>query len=257
MNSTTICAALITATTIFQGQAIAQERPKPPAFVPVEAFTCSYNKGKTRADLDRVVDKWSKWMDDNHATPYNAWIMSPQYAPADLGFDVAWFGAWPDGKAMGEGSHTWFTKGAAMNDEFNNVISCAHASFASVNVKAPAAGEPPKQSLTRFSDCKLTHGRTMQQASAAIREWAAYQTAQGSDSVMWMFFPAFGAGKVDFDFKMVVANPSYQSLGNDYELYGNGGGYMKASALFDGLLDCDSPRVYDSTMVRHGFGMNN
>ena len=34
-------------------------------YVPVETYTCNYRAGKGPADLDKVIDNWNQWMDDN------------------------------------------------------------------------------------------------------------------------------------------------------------------------------------------------
>ena len=34
-------------------------------YVPVETFTCNYRDGMGPADLDKVIENWNEWMDDN------------------------------------------------------------------------------------------------------------------------------------------------------------------------------------------------
>ena len=65
---------------------------------------------------------------------------------------------------------------------------------------------------------------------------------------MW---PAYGGGDADFDFKFVISQPNYESLGEDYDQYSRGG-YAKAEELFSGLLECDESRAYNAVRRRDG-----
>jgi len=49
---------------------------------------------------------------------------------------------------------------------------------------------------------------------------------------------------------------SWEAFGKSYDQYGTGGGWQKWEELFDGLLNCDSSRVYVSQRVRRAAPMN-
>lgn len=232
--------------------ALAQEQAPAPTFAPVEIYTCNYNEGKGPADLDRVIAGWNKWMDKNSKHPYTAWIMTPHYYGPGFNFDVAWLGAWPDGDTMGASMTRWLEDGGEQAAAFFDVMSCdTHANFASSNVKQPGP-EFPGDGLAQFQDCTIAEGRRPEEVGAAYRAWGAYQAEQGSDAGMWLYWPAFAGGPIKFDFKVVTGHSGFDSLGADYDRYGNGGGYRKAAELFAGLVECDSARVYDAKLVRNG-----
>jgi hypothetical protein len=68
---------------------------------------------------------------------------------------------------------------------------------------------------------------------------------------MWIMWPAYGGGGIDFDFKFAVSHPHFASWGVDYDQYAKEG-YAKAEELFGGLLDCDVSRAYNARQQRDG-----
>jgi len=240
-------------------QAQDQQNPK---FVPIEMYTCQYNKGKGSKDLQRVVDKWNKWTDENDSTPYTAWLLTPFIFDSSNNFDVGWIGAWPDGNAMGTSLATWLEKGGNLQGEFDRVIDCSsHATAASVMIKPPGGDWPGETGMTVFADCNIAEGKTVQDAMAAHNEWVKHLNDNGSKAGLWVFWPGFGSNEkgddigpsgISYDYKIVGAHPDMRSIGADWESFTNGGGWRKAQELTNGVLQCDSPRVYSSKNIRNG-----
>jgi hypothetical protein len=102
-----------------------------------------------------------------------------------------------------------------------------------------------------FSDCKHAEGKKWEDVEPALSAWSEYTTANGSQAGMWVMWPAYGGGAVDYDFKLVVSHRSHESLGVDYDQYSSGG-YAKAEELFSGVVDCDVSRSYSATERRDG-----
>jgi hypothetical protein len=97
-------AAITTLPLLWSNAALAQEAD-PPRAVPVEVFACNYLKGKSYKDLQRVIDKWNKWMDENGAAAYTAWTLVPEFTNGGTyKMDVGWVGAWADGAGLGQAS---------------------------------------------------------------------------------------------------------------------------------------------------------
>lgn len=244
--ATTLCASVT-----WSGQALAQDGAASPKLSPAEIYTCNYLKGKDRGDLDKVIERWNEWMDDNDSAPYTAWLMTPAFFGQEITFDVAWLGAWPTNADMGRGLQTWRDKGDQMNQGFFDVFSCdQHMSMAVLPMQPPA--EAPDSGLVRFMDCTVAEGKTSPDAVQAHQKFKKYMDSKGSDTSAWVFFPGMGAGKTDFDFKMVLANANYPSLAKDSEIITNGGGWQEAGKTFAGLSTCDSPRLYQTDMIRNG-----
>ena len=231
-------------------QAVAQDQGGAPQLVPVEIFTCNFLKGKDRSDLDKVIARWNKWSDEQDPASYTAWVLTPNFVASDIDFDVAWLGAWPTHADMGTSLQTWRDKGGKMNAAFFSVFSCdQHSSMAVLPLQAPS--DPLEKSLVRFSDCTLAEGTGPEQALAAHRDFGKYMRSKGSDTLAWMFYPGMGAGKIDFNYKLVLGNSGYDSLGKDMDIIANGGGWMEAGKVFGGKTTCDSFRLYEADLVRN------
>lgn len=221
-----------------------------PSFAPLEIYACNFRDGKDMDDLSRVITKWNAWMDSSNAPTYSAYTMTPIFYSQDITFDIAWVGAWPDGATMGASTAHWLTKGGDMRAQFEKVVDCdVHANFAVLTVKAPKdhVGAGPVE----FTDCTVKEGSTLPEAMESIRQWVEYETQTGSDVANWILFPAYGeANDADYNFKWVAAHPSYESFGRAYDQFGTGGGWQKYGELFERVMTCNSPRVYDTRPVR-------
>mgnify|MGYP001553764860 FL=1 len=233
------------------GASVFAQDPPPPNFAAIDAYMCNYNDGKNRGDLDKVVAKWNKWMDDTKGAPYSAWVMTPVLSSVNMPADVVWLGVWQNGNDLGMGMQHWADNGGNLGYEFDEVIDCGeHSNAASVNIRPPAKGWPGKSGVAVFANCTVAEGKTVADAMAVHRAWAAHLDSTGSKAGMWVFFPGFGQNNPDWDYKVVTSHPDYLSMGADWESYTNGQGWMKAMEIGAGVLSCDSPRAYHSTTVR-------
>ena len=223
-----------------------------PNLTAIEIFMCNYNKGKSSKDLDKVVDRWNAWADKTGFVPYTAWTLTPVFSSPEYGFDIGWLGAWQNGADMGKGLQQWMTGGREMQAEFDKVLSCdVHAGYTAGNFK-PQQGDWPAQGVTVFTDCSIAEGKTFEDSLAAHTSWAKHLTESGSKAGMWGFYPTMGGGDSDFDYKIVMAHPDYVSLGADNNGYTNGRGWQKARDITQGVVSCNTPRVYHSVLRRNG-----
>jgi hypothetical protein len=236
------------------GAAIAQDEEKAegPTFVPVEAFACNFNDGKGPEDLAAVVAEWNAWMDEQDANDYSAITLWPNFY-GQRNFDVGWLGVWPDGNAMGAGMDSWMANGAEMASGFDAVLDCvSHTQFATVRIKAPDESDDDGDDsfVLSFSNCSFEEDATMDQLSAAQKEWNAYADEHGFVGGSWMMWPVWGeSADADYDFKSVSSAPNYTALGANWAKFADGH-YEKSNELFEELLDCDSARVYTAMAVR-------
>ncbi len=213
--------------------------------IPVELFTCTYNSRQDPDDLDKVIDKWNAWADENELDDYAAWTLTPYYFGPEQEFDVIWMGAGKTAVALGKSQDAYLADNDGLDDDFEEVISCdSHSNFASVNFKAPPEGATPATSVLTFSDCTYKEGASFSAVSAAMAEWSQYLSDEGSTSGIWHWFPAYGGGGEEFDFKWLQAYENLADLGADYDRYGTGGGFATRGKLLGHLIDCDSSRAY-------------
>ena len=243
-----ICFVTMLTTAISIGNVTAEE--KSPSYAPVEIVACNFLEGKGMDDLARVTKKWNTWMDSSNAPEYSVYNLVPLYHSAEVEFDVAWLGVWPDGATMGAGIKHMRNGDAGLHAEFGKVIECdAHQNFAVLTVKAEKT--PGSDGPVEFSNCSVRKDASVVEAVAAIHEWSSLETENGSDAARYILFPAYGeSSKAKYDFKYVEAYPSYESFGLAYDRFGTGGGYKKHRKILGHVISCDNPRVYDSKTVR-------
>ncbi len=217
--------------------------------IPVEVYSCKYNDGMGPADLDAVVAKWNAWADERGMNDYSAWTLTPFYAGPDQDFDVIWMGVAKTAQGLGAAQDDWLANGGELAAEFDRVSPCdSHSNFAALEFKAPPDNDdPPDNVVISFSDCNIEDGKSFaNDVAPAIAAWAEFRAAQGSEAGHWVFFPVYGGGGEEYDFKYVTGHRSYEQQGIDYDNYDPD----KARELFSGLLDCDSSRVYNATNRR-------
>jgi hypothetical protein len=244
-----VCAALsLSATSVSVAQVSEDGMGK---VLPVELFACNFNDGKDMGDLERVNRRWNEWMDENNADYYAAWLLTPYFYGAEQDFDVVWMGAHTNGKVMGEDTHKWITEGGPVSDAFNDVISCsAHVGLSSAMYKAPSGQVTPASSIISMMDCEMNEGSRYSDVRSAEMKWAKYMTEQGSAAGTWHWFPVYGGGGQEYDYKVVTAYPSFVELGVDWEQFANGGGRAASMDIFDDVDECDDARVYVAKSVR-------
>ncbi len=219
--------------------------------IPVEFFACNWQDGKGMADLKKVAANFSKWADSNDSG-YSAWILTPQFHSANLGFEVGWLGSWPDSNAFGKSMDAWLSGGRELAGEFAKVVDCSisHETAASVVIDAPDG--PPGNGLVMFSQCTLNEGVSPSQAIPAHRKAAAAMKELGSKGASWIFLPGMGTSAEGFDYWAVLAYQNYTDFGAAIEMYLNGGGREKVMAARSPVASCGSGTVFDAHLVRAG-----
>jgi len=245
-----VACGLITATA--SSNLLAQdEKDEGPRIVPVEMYACQYHDGKGPKDLKNWTDKWNDWADGQKVTSYSAYILTPFYYGENQDFDFIWLGVSPDAASMGRAQDAWVSRSGDLPAAFAEFGKCdAHENYATMNVKRPPDDDATSFALS-FSDCTVAEGKSWDDVGPALSAWSEYRAANGSQAGMWVMWPAYGAGSVDFDFKLVTSYRSYESLGVDYDQYA-AGGYKKAQELFRGVMDCDVARAYNAVEHRSG-----
>jgi hypothetical protein len=217
---------------------------------PVEMFACRYNEGKGPADLDAATKNWNAWADKNGVDDYSAWTLVPYYSGPDQDFDVLWLGGSDNAKTMGRVQDTWLATGSKEAEGFAEVVSCdVHAAYAVLRMKKPPKRDNPSNIVISFSDCNTAEGITFDDLYVPLIEWGNYKGENGSTAGMWVFFPSYGGGGEEFDFKWVTAHQNLEDMGADWDQFSESG-WKKAGELFAGKLECDSSRSYLATNRR-------
>jgi hypothetical protein len=219
----------------------------------VEIFSCSYVGNNDMDDLLGVTARWNAWADQRNLSSYTAVIMSPYFFSNQLELEVGWIGISPSGAAAGASGAQWLGEGQAMQAQFDAVVDCpSHAEYATVPISMPepAEGDANGPGLLSFSDCAIRENRNGADALAALGEWAEYLGEMGVGSFQAALFPIAGErDDINYDFKAVQAFQDAEARGRFLDVY-TAGGFLRAQAIFDPVLDCDSPRVYATQNVR-------
>lgn len=231
--------------------ALAEEDDESPYVTPVDTFTCSYNDGQDRDDLDEVIADWNDYMDDQGADGYGAFVVTPRYYGKDT-FEVGWLGYWTSQEVMGAGIDNYLASGTEIAARFAEVLTCqTHEHWATVQIKAPPEGGPPDNVVFMFSNCTKNSDTEWDTLFDAIDEATAYWTEQGSKSGDWAMWPVFGGGDdPEWHFKWVTTFANYTEFGKAYQVHANGGGRQKMNEIYGDMLKCDTARVYDAKTVR-------
>jgi len=231
----------------------AQDEDRMAKFLPTELFACDFRDGKGPGDLDAVVDQWTAYMDEREVDTYQALTLTRHFYTPEQDFDVLWLGASPNGNSFGQGKDDYIATGGAINAAFGSVVDCnAHVGFASRAIKLPSdydAG-PPENSVITFNDCTIKEGATYDTVLEGLLAWGKTLGDNGSDAALYQWWPVYGGGDADFDFKILGVYPNYASLGADFERVGNGELWRKRMELVGSQFDCDESRVYDARLRR-------
>ncbi len=249
----TFLTAASAAALLCSGVAFADNHEEGMQFVPVEGYACNYREGKGRADLDAAVDAFNEWSDEAGIDDYFATILTPNYM-GERTADFFWLGAWKDGNAMGARTDQWLAASDEVGEAMFGAIDCvSHTNFASTQIKPGPDGDDDDSDTTwvlAFANCNVGDGKTFDDVMAGMSAWAEHQGANGFQNSTYMMFPIWGESDDSYDFKVVTGYDDHSAMGADYELMGNGGHWVTEMELLGGLVNCDSPRVYDASFVR-------
>jgi len=240
----TIAASLLV-TLSGAGLAVAQDVPN---LVPIEVQVCSYRDGKDSGDYDKAMDKMTEWMGENDAQPYAAFKLDPFYA-GNQEFDFVYLGVWSSGTSMGKDIAQYRASAGDAIEASEDVVDCAGSNLmTSLNVMR-TDGAAPESFVLTVTDCNVADGRSVRDAIGALTEYGEYRAATGSPGNMWVWFPSYGSGDEDFDFKLASSYAGIEGFGNNFQWNRDNQAYIKRRELFSGLLDCNVARSYVGNMI--------
>jgi hypothetical protein len=226
------------------GLSFAQDGSNVPNLTPIELQICNFHDGQDRADYDKAVGVMKKWMDDNDAEPYAAWRLNSFYTGAREDFDFIYIGAWTSGTSMGKDIAQYRATAGSAIAASEKAADCGNSQlYTSLNVKE-SDGDGTGDFVLTVRDCNVADGRTTRDAIDALREYGQYRDANGSPGGTWVWFPTYGDGEADFDFKLASSYSGIEAFGNYFQWNRDMQAYLKRAELFSGLLSCDVARAY-------------
>jgi len=227
--------------------AAAQDGSAPPSFSPLELYVCNYQDGQDQGDFDNAIDELREWAEAS-GDPYSAWRLMPYFTGPNLNPDFVYIGSWPDGSTMGKNLQNYLGTAEDADEAWNEAVECnVSGMFASHRVKAPPENADGGNFVLTVADCKVAHHRTRGDAIEAMREWGAFRADNDSAGGMWLWIPVYGGnggGDADIAFKLVYGFSGFQSLGTYWSWYVDTMAYGPWGDMTDGLLSCDTARLY-------------
>ena len=238
-----LLAATTAACTLFMGTGLSFAQDGPPQFAPVELWACDYRDGKDQGDLQDVLEELAELSGD---TPTATRMLYPYLRGPQQAMDFIYIATWPDGSTMGRDVGNYFENGADVDEAWEETADCsASLLYGRLMINQPSA-EPDDDNnfILTVSDCNVAHGRSNGQAIGAIQRYNEYRVANGSDITTLLWFPVYGGGGAEFDFKQVHVYNDYQHLGDSFQWVVDNEAYAVNQDMTDGLVSCDEARVY-------------
>ena len=220
-----------------------------PRTAALEAFFCSFEKGKDMDDLLKVTAEWDKWIDTSDSKGYEAYVMQPVInTGADFPYDYFWLGIAKNHEAMGQSSDEWMKKGGKIAAKFDAVAPCDTHIFMTSQVVKPGNNNV-KGGFAQISSCELKEGANMGTLMVADKQWVSWMTDNDMPGALMRWFGGVGEAKDSTtDFYSVYLAESLAQRGKAHDMMMAGGG-AALSSIYDDVMTCDVPRVYHGTPV--------
>jgi hypothetical protein len=249
-----VCAALAASLLLATGMSHAQvTEDSMGKILPVSLSACNFRDGQDQGDLDRVNARWNRFLDENNVHYYSAWTLTPYFYGPNQDFDLIWMGAYRDGNAFGAGEDMWMTSGGDLSEAYSEVLDCmGQMGLSSAMYKAPPNNPEQSTALITMMDCELNEGHRYMDVRRAEVRWAEHLESVGSTAGIFHWYPRFGGGDAEFDYKVIHAYANFSEMGNDMERRMNGGDFAVSRDIFRDVDECDDARVYIATVLRVG-----
>jgi len=222
-----------------------------PTFVPLEIQQCNFENNKDMDDFLKHIPAWNELLDEYSQFPYSGWVLVPHYRTAsNFDFDFGWLGVSDSWKNFGAIYDAWFESGSDLSKKFDRVRSCKTQTIFGSQAIRPSQTRSDSGVLL-VSNCTLKEGTSPQELAAADKKWNDYLDSTGNKGGIYRWFPGPGAPMdVDYTFKNVLTASSMTEWGEASDIFVNGGGIPTQISIYGDMLDCDSPRMYQSSTMR-------
>ena len=220
-----------------------------PETAALEAFFCSFEKGKDMDDLLKVTAEWDKWIDSSDSKAYAAYVMQPVInTGADFPYDYFWLGVAKNHEALGQSADEWMKKGGKIAAKFDAVAPCDTHILMTSQVIKPGNNDG-KGGFAQISSCELKDGANMMSLMAADKQWVSWMTDNEMPGGLVRWYGGVGEAKDSTtDFYSVYLAESLAQRGKAHDMMMAGGG-AALNSIYEDVMTCDVPRVYHGTPV--------
>jgi hypothetical protein len=238
--------AATAACTLFMGSGFTFAQEGVPELRPIEMWVCNYRDGKDQGDFDDVLEDTVESAGDD---PYAAFQLSPYFVSGDQDFDFIYLGVWENGTTMGSDMAEYAATSGDIDEAWNDAVDCpASIMYASMRIQQNDGGGDGNFMLS-ISDCNVAHGASTGQALGALTRFNNYRVANGSTVGTIAWFPIYGAGAVEFDFKLVHVYSGWPHFGDSFQWFVDNQAYLVQEDVLDGVVSCDVPRLYNGETI--------
>ena len=221
------CAAIIAAET-------------PPA---VQVFACNYVDGKGIADLDEATAFFNAQIEKIGSADLSAsraFLWEPYVATTDR--DVLWFANYENLNALGRALDAIdnSSEGQAANAKFNEVVECDSAIlFSETLYEGEGETVTDNQALLESYVCTLHDGKTLDDARAVGKDWAALIATLPTTGAMLAFMRTPLIANVPFDLTYLLVHDDMTQYAQRQTEYMSSGG-NELTDRFDEVHNCES-----------------
>jgi len=222
--------------------------------LPTEMFACNYVDGSDMTDLNRSFAQFNTWADRAGIDDLTMFLLTPNFFSDDVDYDLIGLNIWPDGAAFASGN-------AKISDDpdaygsFDGVVECSsHALYALVGVKPPTQ-DVESGGLFEFTNCTMKGNRSNNEGIAAIAGVAQLFERYNINDAHAAFFNLAGlAPDTSYQFKWVTYYPSFEAWGRLFDGIVGDGAVQDIDAIVNPVMQCDSSRIYNTTVERMAAG---
>ena len=218
----------------------------PPNFLPLEMWACTFNDRQDQDDMNRVYEMVEEEGGD---VAYAAWQLNPYMAGDRINqFDFLYLGAWANNTTMGNDLANVLS--SESEAAWGEVARCGGTLFASLTIQAnPPPSDDSGDFMIAIQDCKTAHGASNLQALNAIRQFNDYRVANGMTLGTFAWFPVYGNGEADFNFKLATAYDNPEALGASGQWTVDNAAYRVRTDMMEGIVSCDEGRLYIGSTI--------
>ena len=207
--TTVLCVSLSTATSADH------HAPGSGGVAAMQAHYCTLNAGKDMEDVDRALNGWRKWAEENS---FNGWTaeLTPQFDVSD-GYDFYWLNFVPFNEMAGV-LGTWAESGGSAQSAIDQVASCKVALYGS-RLKYSVVDESDLQAtkVVNVESCNLRDNVDMAPLLDRHQDFVELNETGNADYIWNIVWPMVGVpetfanGEERTDFAHMVWYPSLES----------------------------------------------
>tara|TARA_B100001057_G_C22761826_1_gene916106 strand:+ start:575 stop:1324 length:750 start_codon:yes stop_codon:yes gene_type:complete len=227
------------------GTANATSLPQPYAS---EYHACTFNDRSDFDDLERWIDRWDSWMDQNENDSYNAYLLTPLYGASSLlgNIDFVWVGNSENNETLLEGRSRYMK--TDMQSKFPAKCSSSFMTRTYSFDPPENWSNDPNETAAIYRSCMLIGDKTIEDAYNVRLEVLAELRSNGFNHSSRMIIPGVGASD-DYDFVLVSIQSDLKSWGNNADKLDD---TMRAKlrSIRENIYRCENSRAYVGKTIR-------